>query len=305
MARNDDTLDLDRRMNPSQTMSAEEIMGPGQPSIMQRAQARAFYNFFNKLSKQYNLALGPQFNGYDGVVQRSGASQTVDLDEQNSEGGQEEGDEKQDPTQDEEGSLQDGPEGQEEQDPAQDGEGSLQDGPEGGNDDQAKDLDKEDKNKKKDDKGGKGGKGGGIPGKLKDPWDPEVTMEIAKQAGGIVPFPIPYPCPECKKMSLYLDKWYLNGMRLTILFSYMIGAMVITKTCPVQVKDAIQQVHFLCLNAKCKKFAFNAFKYKFVPEMTSGKMESRQWAFASPFPKMSTKDAEKIRISVSNKNKAK
>lgn len=222
--------------------------------------------------------------------------------------------ENEDPSQDGEGSLQDGPEGEGEQDPAQDGQGSLQDG----DDDQAEDLGEggDKKKKGKDGKDGKdkdndkksgggakgaasGAKGGkaGPMGKLKDPWDPEVTMEIAKQAGGIPPFPVPYPCPECKKLSLYLDKWIMNGARLTIFLAYCI----IVKG--VNLRDMTQQVHFLCLNAKCKKFAFNSFKYKFAVEVSSGKMAPRQFLFASPFPKMTVKEAEKIRQKVSNKNK--
>lgn len=200
-----------------------------------------------------------------------------------------------DPAQDGPGSKQDGPDGGE-KDPSQDGPGSKQDGP-----------DKEEKKKEQDDKkkgdDKKGGKGGGAPGKLKDPWDPLVTMEIAK-ACGIPPIPVPYPCPECKKMTLYLDTWVKNGGRLTILMAYTIIMLIATKSCPVNVKDFVQQVHFLCLNSKCKKFHFNSFKYKFVPNMTSGvKLDTRQWLFASPFPKMTAKEAEKIRKKVSGKDK--
>lgn len=221
-------------------------------------------------------------------------AENLDDDEQ-SEGGKkkedednpEDEDENQDPTQDGEGSLQDGPDG--EKDPAQDGPGSKQDGPD-----------------KKDTAGG--GKdnakpGGGMPvGKLKDPWDPLVTMEIAKE-GGLPAIPIPYPCPTCKKMSLYLDTWVNNGGRLTILLAYTIIMIIATKTCPTKINDIIQQVHFKCLNYKCADFAFNAKKMKMVPNMTGGQLDKRAWIFASPFPKMTTKKAMGIQKKVTQKHK--
>lgn len=191
----------------------------------------------------------------------------------------------QDPTQDGEGSLQDGPDG--EKDPAQDGPGSKQDGP----------GQKEKENKPNGPEKG----GGGMPGKLKDPWDPAVTLEIAK-ACGIPPIPIPYPCPECKKMSLYLDTWVKNGGRLTILLAYTVIMILATKTCPTKINDVVQQVHFLCLNYKCKMFHYNAFKWKFVKSMSSTTLDKRQWLFASPFPKMTVKEAMKIQKKVSSKN---
>ena len=189
-----------------------------------------------------------------------------------------------DPTQDEDGSLQDGD--KPEKDPAQDGPGSKQDGP-------------DKKDDKKDDKGGKGG----LPvGKLKDPWDPLVTIEIAKE-GGLPPIPIPYPCPTCKKMSLYLDTWINNGGRLTILLAYTIIMIIATKTCPTKINDVVQQVHFKCLNYKCPDFAFNAKKMKMVPNMTGGQLDKRAWIFASPFPKMTIRKAMGIQKKVTQKHK--
>lgn len=195
----------------------------------------------------------------------------------------EELDGREDPTQDGEGSLQDGD--KPEKDPAQDGPGSKQDGP-----------------NKKDDLGGgksnlKSG-GGGMPAKLKDPWDPLVTMEIAKQ-GGLPAIPIPYPCPTCKKMSLFLDTWVNNGGRLTILLAYTIIMIIATKTCPTKINDVVQQVHFKCLNYKCADFAFNAKKMKMVPNMTGGQLDKRSWIFSSPFPKMTTQKAMAIQKKVS------
>ena len=188
-----------------------------------------------------------------------------------------------DSTQDEEGSLQDGD--KPEKDPSQDGPGSKQDGPD----------------KKDDKKDDKGGKGGAPVGKLKDPWDPLVTMEIAKE-GGLPAIPMPIPCPTCKKMSLYLDTWINNGGRLTILLSYVVIMLIATKECPIKLDDIVQQVHFKCMNYKCPDFAFNAKKMKMVPNMTGGKLDKRAWLFASPFPKMTIKKAMGIQKKVSQKN---
>ena len=80
------------------------------------------------------------------------------------------------------------------------------------------------------------------------------------------PIPLPIPCPECKKNSLFLDKWFANGTRLTIFIAWCI----ITKC--VNIEDLTKMPHFLCLNKKCKHYYNKGWWYEFGP---SKKLEAR------------------------------
>lgn len=102
--------------------------------------------------------------------------------------------------------------------------------------------------------------------KKPDPWDPKVTIPLAKSVGILPMVPLPIPCPCCKKMTLFLDKWWSNGARLTVFIAWSI----ITKM--VNVEDLTKMPHFLCLNKKCKHFFKKGWWYELGP---TKKMEAR------------------------------
>lgn len=102
--------------------------------------------------------------------------------------------------------------------------------------------------------------------KKPDPWDPKVTIPLAKSVGIVPPVPLPIPCPHCKKMSLFMDKWFSNGARIAILIAWAAAVKA------VNAEDITKMPHFLCLNKKCKHFFKKGWWYELGP---TKKLEAR------------------------------
>ncbi|MBQ8444537.1 MAG: hypothetical protein IJX25_04205 [Clostridia bacterium] len=105
--------------------------------------------------------------------------------------------------------------------------------------------------------------------KKKDPWDPEVTKQLAKD-NDMPDIALKMPCPKCKKMTLYSDKVMPTAIRLSVyIFLACYGAIPTNK--------AMTAPHFRCMNSKCKSYWKTTGDY-FTLEPT-GKLERHQAIF--------------------------
>ena len=140
----------------------------------------------------------------------------------------------------------------EEDNPDEEGEGGDKDG-EGKEKEEKKKKEEEEKEKKDDKKDKKN--------KKEDPTNPKVLIKLAKRFG-YPPIPMPLPCPECQKFTLFTDKLSLIFIRGVL--------SCIPYTSSAVPKDKV--VKFVCLNKKCKSYwptwgvKYSLFNGKFLKE---------------------------------------